>query len=327
MPLTVRRAIEVANDTLGGTAPAAMAGRQLLTTAGQLMEGAYEWRYLRRTTQSIAYRPQFSGSLATYDETAKTLTLVGAWSAYTFVPGDTLSVTLSGTSFGTYRVSAKVSDDVLTIDSDLTGVPLLPIIDFTMDTGRVALPSDFGRLIRLEGKDSFLTRAYPSNTSDIQRLQTSATPGNGYRIAYAVEYNSATPTSQPVPTLRLWPTPDITDFEALGATYSREWPDLTSDDDYIPIPPYMEPLFLQYARVVATGCDGGEDATRAATLMMDLTDRIRGSRMFADATGRDVATHPDAGLVMGGAMRPSRISGGYDPLDVGNDAFLFASEA
>ena len=322
MPLTARHALEVAADTLGGEPSAIVGGMRLLETAGQLMEGAYEWRYLRRTTQAIAYRPQFTGTGATFTTATKVLSLTGGFAAYIFVPGDTVNVTIGGASFGTYKVTSRVDDNSVTIDYDLTP-PGAYTIDFTMETGRVALPSDFGRLIRLEGKDSFLTRTYPSNPSDIQRLQTSAIAGNGFTVAYAVEWNSATPTSQPVATLRLWPTPDVTDFEALGATYSREWPTLTSDDDYIPIPSYMEPLYLQFVRSVASGYDAGGDAVAGATLLPDLVDRLRASRMFSDAAGRDAATQPDAGKIMDGAIRRRSPSHSFDPLDVGSDARLF----
>ncbi len=309
MVLTVRQALKFAEDATGGPLPVETGGRALLARAGSVMESARDWLYMRRTTKALMLRPQVSGSSAVYEPSDKSVTLANAFDGYTFVPGDTISLLLSGSSAGTYGVVSRDSGNKLITDSTIEAGPVA--VDFTMDTGRIALPSDFGRMDKVYGKESFVRQTFAASTSELLLLDSTALTGEGFTTGYAIEWNQATDVSQPVPTLRLWPEPSALDFEGLMATYYRAFPEFTSDDDLVPIPPFMETLYLQYVRAFALGYDGGGPKYDLDDALM----KVRGGIIFRDAASRDAATQRNRGRLEVRAVRRAGGSGQFDPLN------------
>lgn len=73
---------------------------------------------------------------ATWDNTAKTLTKTGAFTSYTYRPGDMIYIS-AGTGFtaGWYLITSRVSDNAITLSADVAG---------TADVAANSTDSDFG---------------------------------------------------------------------------------------------------------------------------------------------------------------------------------------
>ena len=209
-----------------------------------------------------------------------------------------------GSSSGTYAITGKPSSNVVTIDSDLAGS--FPLDSATFDTARVSLPDDFGRLEKVFGVNSFTRSAFPASTVELMHLDTYALTQNNFVTGYTLEWNQATTTSAPVPTLKIWPQPDSANFEALAAIYYRKWPELSGDADTVPIPEYMELLFITAMRAIAMGYDGGSTLDAALA-------QIRAGDIWQAAVREDGAGQRLAGPVMFRAVRGDSTDG-QDPL-------------
>jgi len=304
--MIVRELVQYAEDALGGPLPNGISGVSLVNQVGRFIEGMRRWRYLSRSTKAIAFRAPVTSTSVTYDSDAPLgprLTSTD-FSGYTFVPGDTAATVFGGSSSGTYAITGKPSDNVVTIDSDLSGS--FPLDSATFDTARVSLPDDFGRLEKVFGVNSFTRSAFPASTVELMHLDTYALTQNNFVTGYTLEWNQATSTSAPVPTLKVWPQPDSADFEALAAIYYRKWPELSGDADTVPIPDYMELLFITAMRAIAMGYDGGSTLDAALA-------QIRAGDVWQAAVREDGAGQRLAGPVMFRAVRGDSTDG-QDPL-------------
>ena len=313
MVLTARRAADFITNVLGGTVSAEIGVFDVLNQAGEQVEASRNWVYLKRSMRSLAFRAPVVATSGTWVNSTQTLTLAAAFATYTYVPGDEVVVTISDVESGTYKItgkSATVPDDAITVDCDLADGTW----DFTIKVPRIQLPTDFGRIISVYGVNGFTRTSFPTSTSELMRIDTLALVQNNFVTGYALEWNSATAKSQPVATLLLWPEPAVAEFDALSAVYLRNWPTITSDDDIIPIPPYMENLYLQYVRAFAAGYDAGVDVMERVQAQGVALAAVRKSDTYMDAAKRDSAGQADMGKSPKRAVRVSSRSPGYDPL-------------
>ena len=72
----------------------------------------------------------------------------------------------------------------------------------------------------------------------------------------------------PQPILEVHPTPQATTSGALTMFYRETWTDLAnSDQTYIPVPPWMESLYIQAVRATAWGYQDETMGARMASIM------------------------------------------------------------
>ena len=309
MVLTARRARDYVEHILGGDVSTDIGVFDILNQAGEHMEGTREWVYLSRSMKRLDFRASVTGTAGTWVNSTQTLTDTGAFTGYTYVPGDEIEVTVAGVEKGFYKISAA-TDNTLTLVCALADGTWT----YTVRTPRVALPSDFSRIVSVFGVNGYTRSTFATTTSQLLRVDTLALTQNNFVTGYALEWNSATEKSQPVATLRIWPEPDVDEFSALAAVYLRSWPTIDSDDDVLPLPTYMENLYLQYARAFAAGYDAGGTILERAAAQAQALGMLRESEAYKDAAKRDSSGQSNLGRAPLRAIRSSSRANGHDPL-------------
>lgn len=278
----------------------------IINRAAMAMEAVKPWRYLVRTTRSLAFRAPVTGSAATFTGSTSTLSKTGAFASYTLVPGDYVSLTLNGTEYGNFRVLTRVSDDAITVENDTVTATFTGTATFDLDVSRVALPSDVGRILTVYGERSYNNTAIPSNIFQLSYLDTQTLSTANFVTGYTIQWERTTEKSIPTQILRVWPEPQSAQVAALHANYLRKWPAVTSDQDVLPLPEYMDALFLEYAKAFARSYDESMD-------LGPQLDAIRLSGVFTSADIMDSGSSNLLGHPMHCAVAASPPSAEFDP--------------
>ena len=290
------RAIEIMEAELGGPLASEFSGFELINGAGRLMESLHEWRYMTKTARSLSLRAQVTGTLATFTEATSTLTLVGAFAGYSLVPGDFVEMHDDTTLLGRFQIETRVGDDSITIDSPSLTADITSTVAFTVDTSRIGLPSDVERIKTVHRKRPNSGGAFASSSTELHMLDESYLTGGSYVVGYTLEWGTAVAKALPVPTLRIWPQASGPSVDALSAVYLRAWPSIDTETDIIPIPSYMESLFIEVCRIYARSFED-QDA-------LDLrANEITGGAVFMAAARYDSGGQHYMGRPRYGAVR------------------------
>jgi hypothetical protein len=295
----------------------------ILNEAAEHMENSREWAYLSRSMKRLAFRAQVTGTSGAWVLSTQTITKPSGFTTYTFVPGDevTMTDTTSGAERGTYKIVSSTANTVV-----VEGALIVDdTVDFTLNTSRIALPDDFGRIVRVFGVNGFTRDTFSTSASELMRVDTLALTQNNFVTGYALEWNSANDKKQPVATLKIWPEPQSQEYDALAAVYLRNWPAITSDDDELPLPVYMHTLYLQYVRAFAAGYDLGSSIPERVAAQATAVAAIDGSAMFQTAARRDAANQSLLRRPQNRAIRPVSRVRGLGPLSNTRDDQLFST--
>lgn len=143
----------------------------------------------------------------------------------------------------------------------------------------------------IKGRD-YDKEVRPTNLGNIfsMRQQPEYDPVWGYYGAVLFDGSAS-------PRLEIYPTPGANFTDAFQVAGRYSWTRVSSDDDQIVMPPWLEPLFRVYLREVAGGIIRDRDETQDARI-----ERVRSSRMFRDATLIDGGHQTSFGQISGGAV-------------------------
>jgi len=141
-------------------------------------------------------------------------------------------------------------------------------LDFTSGQNYIELPATFGEIVTLEYTSGSSNRVMQTTLSEIARYRSVLAAIPGYILFTAVNYQVGS-DGVPVPRLEIHPTPQTTTTTgALTMFYRAGWVDLAnSDQTFIPIPPWMEALYIQIVRATAWGYQNEDMGARIAQVM------------------------------------------------------------
>jgi hypothetical protein len=105
--------------------------------------------------------------------------------------------------------------------------------------------------------------------------------------------------------LKIWPEQQSAKFNAMALNYLRAWPTVTSDEDVLPIPSYMEALMLEYAKAFARQWDQSGDVGQALA-------QVEMGYAFKSASRSDARSGAIGGPLRNTAIQPR---GTYNPQD------------
>lgn len=309
MALTARRASEFVTNILGGEAASEVGGFFLLNQAGLQMTNSRTWNCNLRTTSRLEYRAPVVGAAATYDHvgtTSATITLSNAFDNYTFTPGDVVTMTLtSGTdTVGQVKVLSRTNGNEIAVELN-TVVGDAVSISFDLDTSHVLLPEDFGSHVELFGTRSFLRYAYSASLTELMDNETNQLVAASFSSGYAIEWAQAAEKAQPVATLKVWPEPSASTWDELSLVYRRGWLELTSDDDIVSIPDWLENLYIQYVRAFAAGYEDGTSPLQRVAALDSAIASVETGHIYARAKRHDENMQPTYGPPRNLAIRPS----------------------
>jgi len=311
MVLVARKVSAYIKHALGGELSADVPCLDVANQAAVSMESSRKWSYLIRSARGLNFRSPVTGTGATYTAATKTLTGTELGS-YLYVPGDSVSITFGGAPFGTYDiVGSDAAAGTVTLDAPALTANVIEL-GFTVNQPRILLPSDFGRLISLHGAtNGSLRYIYPDSISGLVEEEAYFNANTSFTTGYHVEWNSGADKTQPVATLRITPEPTAGEFDALSAVYYREWPDLTADDDIVPIPSYMEALYIQFCRAFAIGYEGSGETIAA---MQGAVAAVQAGPIYRNAVVRDSAQQLEEGRIRNRGIS-SAVDGGVSLTD------------
>tara|TARA_R100000808_G_scaffold573_1_gene2943 strand:+ start:10069 stop:11025 length:957 start_codon:yes stop_codon:yes gene_type:complete len=298
MALTGTKCIQHVEHTLGGELSPAIDGLSLVNDAGEFFSSIRPWKWLETAEAKLDLRAKITITGATTSSGAgTTLTKSNAFTNYTFLEGDQIEVT-SGTNVtaGWHRVQSKTdaSNLVLATSPGASG----SAVAATLHTSAVALPSDFREMISINTTSGLLKGVQLTGFQDLLNKRASNFVSTGFHYGAIVQptdtdvaYDGA-----PVARLEIWPQPDANETASLTLLYRAGWKRLTEVKDYLRLPVYCEPLFLQVIRAFARGYEEEDGGSLSARL-----GEVMSGPLFVAAVDRDASIQPHYGPVHGGA--------------------------
>lgn len=136
--------------------------------------------------------------------------------------------------------------------------------------------------------------------------------GTGLTTFGALNYH-AVAGGAPVQRLEVWPTPATTATGQFTMHYQAAWPTVTDDNATIPVPVFMEQLFLLACVEWVKGMEEYASEESRGGSGYDRLERLKLSPLFRSAAQRDGMTQWNLGPIEGGAGRG--VSRGYDWMD------------
>lgn len=142
------------------------------------------------------------------------------------------------------------------------------LVGLTISQSYTTLPPDFGEILTIEYTSGSTNRVMQTTLSEIARYRSVLGAIPGYILFVALNNLPDPTTGVPAPILEVHPTPQATDTSALTMFYRATWVDLAnSDQTFIPVPPWMEALYIQTVRATAWGYQNDDMGARMAAVM------------------------------------------------------------
>ena len=141
----------------------------------------------------------------------------------------------------------------------------------------------------------------------IQLRNTGISPAIGH--FGAIRQNVDATTGEVTPRLELWPTPSATVADYFTVVYDADWAEMLDDDDRIPIPAYMEDLFLACVIEVARAFEMAAGADSPTGLRLEALYALRQSDLWRDTAKRDGMLQRNLGRMEKGAAESATKTG------------------
>lgn len=282
----------------GGSVPTELDTTGILNQAGHHLYSMHPWRWAVGRTALIDLRGILSGSTATWTAASSTLTETGGFTDYSFLAGDEITISGgTGATQGTYKIASRTSANAIVLDGSIAAGNLATgDIDWTIDPGTVALPTDLRDILWI-GSTSLsavggITLVPLQTILDLRKASASVTAVTG--LYYGAVVYSGSPIPRPI--LEVYPAPSANATGAMRIFYRSRWSELTGDSNQIEIPEWMYDLFIQIARAYAAGYVRNETGSLSARLA-----EIHAGPVFAVAKRSDGMVQPYHGQIMNGA--------------------------
>lgn len=138
-------------------------------------------------------------------------------------------------------------------------------ISLVSDQSYVELPDDFGEILAINYENGTATTVVQTTITQIAKYRSVLAPIAGHNLFVAVTY-VADGSGVPIARLEVYPTPGSA--SDLDLFYRAGWVDLASSDQtFVPIPPWMEALYIQVVRATAWGYQTDDMGARMAMVM------------------------------------------------------------
>lgn len=168
-------------------------------------------------------------------------------------------------------------------------------IDTVADQPWVALPTDLRSVIDVQptdGRTRYFTMTTPTQLVILRTEGTSSNLHTWGTVVYAPPADGA-----PAARLDLWPTPTETATAVYTIRYTRDWKPVTTDQDLVDIPAYMEPLLVFATREYARGLEEEDGGVPAYARL----DALKASSVWRECAQRDGGISSELGTLQGGA--------------------------
>ncbi len=312
MVLTVQQALRHIEHALLGRQGEEIHGRALINESGEALVAYHPWKWLDRGDTRLTLRGKTEIPIgADYDHASPALTVTSAttFADYTFTSGDEMTVTnitgLTGITrlqrFGIQSAGGSGNTIVLTgtgLGSDNEGENTWA---GEISIPYALLPTNFMELIAYDTTNSLVNSLELTTYQHLLELRTNQIEIAAWNFWGAISwFPDATDSNRLKPRLDLWPDPPAGTTETLSIFYKASWPRVTTSDEEIQIPEWMEPLYIHWLRAYAKGYE--DDADDQPGVSQRLAAIVHGP-IYAGAVDRDGRLQPEYGPLRGGAVQ------------------------
>ncbi len=298
MALLVAHALEQMKFELGGgDVPSELGALSILNQAGQHLYSMHPWRWTTGRSALMDLRGVLSGTSATWTAASKTLTQASAFTNYSFVSADEISVPdgTGVTSPGVHKIASRTSANAVVLATSIAAGNLATgDIEWRIDPQTIALPSDLRDIISIASTSVSAVGGVALTTLqqilDFRNTSAAVTAGSGLYWG-AVVYNGTPPR----PLLEIYPSPSANATGALRIFYRSRWATLSADNSSIEIPDFVQDLFVALARSYA----GGYVRNNVASIHARLAE-VKAGPIFEAAVRSDGMVQPYFSTIRGG---------------------------
>lgn len=167
------------------------------------------------------------------------------------------------------------------------------LLSTVISTNYIVLPANFGQVISLRGTtdNADVEWVGREQMNDLRAGTSSGTDGFVYAVIETAAQSGITP---PTKRLAIHPTPTASTSNLYRLVYRAEWAELTADEDEIPLPYFVETLYLRILQEHAEGFVRKEQGSLEQRLAA-----IAAGPVFRAAMARDKTAQPDIGRIVG----------------------------
>ena len=299
MALTGTKCIQHVEHTLGGELSPAIDGLSLVNDAGEFFSSIRPWKWLETAEAKLDLRAKVSATGMDWNATSKVLNEADEFSTYTFLEGDMIEITAgTNVTLGWYRIASKTDASNIVLEESIGSTLTDDTVKGTIHTSAVALPSDFSEMISINTTSGLLKGVQLTGFQDLLNKRASNFVSTGFHYGAIVQptdtdvgYDGA-----PVARLEIWPQPTANETASLTMIYRAGWKRLSEVKEYLRLPVYCEPLFLQVIRAFARGYEEEDGGSLSARL-----GEVMSGPLFMAAVDRDASIQPHYGPMHGGA--------------------------
>jgi hypothetical protein len=130
-------------------------------------------------------------------------------------------------------------------------------VGLVADQSYIILPTDLRDIIAMEPTSSLSIDMERSTHGEVLWRSTDVNGGDSWPYWGAISYHTNA-SGALVPRLDLSDTPSTSDADAFTIVYRAGWTELDSSDETIPLPSWMEPLYIEVVRAYAMGWEEEE---------------------------------------------------------------------
>lgn len=305
--LTTRMMSEVLRYELGAQPGGPLELRTIISQAGNHLCSVRQWRWLEG--REVRLRPRAAVSLvgATWTELTKRLTLVGAFTDYSFLSADYARVTSgTGATPGTYEIASKVNSDSIELLTSIgAAADGQTDIEADLPNDQIELPSDFDfqEILAYSLTNDISGYFEFTDAQTILDLKQWSATGGGVGFWGLVKWIRSRSGGEAVPRLEVWPSTSDS-REELVLYYRGGWREPADDDEVLGLPQggWLNLLFIEVCKAIILGHEEPEKGTVDARLTA-----LRKGVLFADAARRDGMLQPDWGPSQNGWMDAPRV--------------------
>ncbi len=176
-----------------------------------------------------------------------------------------------------------------------------PPIGMTSTAGRtfILLPDDFMHLLSLDMGTNQSGSVHLVTYEELIRARRNQVSVSAYTYLVALAHQAgAAGGSAPLPQLELYPTPTTSTASLFTMVYRAGWVRVSDDGNYVSIPRWLEPLYLEVLKAFVQGYEE-RDREELSTRL----ERISRSQMFNHAVRRDAMVQQSYGRQRNGAVQ------------------------
>jgi len=173
-------------------------------------------------------------------------------------------------------------------------------LDLVNGQSYVDLPDDFIREIAVYMTDSLTKTVTIGSMDEILQLRTTTIVVGALDFWVAIVQEQQDPGGgAPVPRMEIWPTPDADSEGAMTLYYRSGWAEMRLDSDYINVPRFIEPLYIEILRAVAEGYERPGKVGHIS----EIVGRVLAGPTMKGCVRQDSQIQATRGVLRGGAVQ------------------------